>query len=114
MIHIIWSGKGYLVAVITFGSSLVAELTTDFVTGNRTYWFAHRWPLAVSLLFSAVVCWFVGRVFWNQDARSLIDPKTGEEVVLRASHTLFFIPIIWWGPLLAVIGAATLGVDLWK
>jgi hypothetical protein len=114
MIHIIWSDKGYLVAVTTFGSSLVANLITNSVTGSGAYWDAHRWPLAVSLFFSAVVCWFVGRAFQNQGARVLIDPKTGEDVVLRESHTLFFIPMMWWGPLLAVLGAVALGVELLK
>ncbi len=113
MIHIVWSGKGYLVAAITFGFSLIANVITNSVTGGEAYWDAHRWPFAVSLFYSAAACWSVGRAF--QD-RVFIDPETGEEVVSREkeSYSFFFIPIIWWGPLLAVLGAVALGVDLWK
>ena len=108
---VIWSGKGFLVAVFTFGFSLVANLITNYVTGSRAYWDAHKWPLGVSLLVSAVACWYVGRIFGNQKAQVLIDPKTGKEVVLRESHTLFFVPMMWWGPILAVLGVVALGVE---
>ena len=114
MIHIIWSGKGFLVAVFTFGFSLIANLITNSITGGGVYWDAHKWPLAVSLFVSAVACWFVGRFFQNGKAQVLIDPKTGKEVVLRKSHTLFFIPIIWWAPRLAVFGLIALGIEFMR
>jgi hypothetical protein len=111
MIHIIWSGKGFLVFVFVFGFSLIANLIVNSVTGSGAYWDAHKWPFAVSLFISAVVCWFVGRYFQNLNARVLIDPKTGREVILRESHTLFFIPVVWWCPILAAFGLIALGVD---
>ena len=114
MIHIIWSGKGFLVAVFTVGFSLIANLITNSITGSGVYWDAHKWPLAVSLFVSAVACWFVGRFFQNGKAQVLIDPKTGKEVVLRKSHTLFFIPIIWWAPILAVFGLIALGIEFMR
>src|SRR6266699_762711 len=58
MIHIIWSGKGFLVAVFTFGFYLVANLISNSVNGSGAYWDTHQWPLAVSLFVSAVACWF--------------------------------------------------------
>ena len=114
MIHIIWSGKGFLVAVFVFGFSLIANLVSNSVTGSGAYWDAHKWPFAVSLFVSAVTCWFVGRFLRVQKARILVDPKTGKEVVLRQSHTLFFIPVMWWGPILAVFGLISIGVEFLK
>lgn len=111
MIHIIWTGKGFLVAVVTFGCSLIANLISNWVTGSGAYWEAHKWPLAVSLFISAVACWFLGCLFRNRGAQVLIDPKTGKEVVLGKSHTLFFIPMIWWGPVLVVFGLIALGME---
>jgi hypothetical protein len=102
MIHIIWSGKGYLVAVFTFGFSLAANLMANSVTGNGYYWDHHKWPLAASLFLSAITCWFVGGYFYKRKARVLVDKQTGREFVFRESHTFFFIPIIWWGPILCV------------
>jgi hypothetical protein len=111
MIHIIWSGKGFLVAVFVFGFSLIANLITNFMTGSGAYWDAHKWPFAVSLFVSAVACGSVGSYYRNLKAQVLIDPKTCEEVILRQSHTLFFIPVVWWSPILATFGLITLGIE---
>jgi hypothetical protein len=114
MIHIVWTGYGFLVAVFIFGFSLVANLITNSITGEKAYWDAHKWPFAVSLFISAITCSVVGCFFHNRNARVLIDPENGKEVVLRESHTLFFIPMIWWGPILVVCGLIALGVEFVK
>lgn len=98
IIHIFWTGKGFLVLVFGFGFSLLANLITNSVTGGPTYWDNHKWPLAASLLVSAVACWFVGLSLRNKGARTLVDLETGEHVIVNRSHTFFFIPVMWWGP----------------
>ena len=45
IIHIFWTGKGFLVLVFGFGFSLLANLITNSVTGGPTYWDNHKWPL---------------------------------------------------------------------
>lgn len=114
MIHIIWTGSGYLVFVFVFGFSLIANLITNFVTGSGAYWDAHEWPLGTSLLLSAVTCWFVGRFLRGREVQVLIDPKKGKEVVLRRFHTLFFIPMTWWGPTLAFFALIAFGSEFVK
>ena len=54
----------------------------------------------------------MGYCFRNRNAHVLVDPKNGRDVVLRESHTLFFIPMIWWGPILIVCAFITLGMEL--
>lgn len=109
---IIWTGWGFLVAVIVFGFSLAANLLTNSITGGETYWDSHKWPFAISLFFSALACYLAGRAFSRRKGRILIDPETGQQVVLRKSHTLFFIPMIYWAPVLIVIGVTVLVMDL--
>jgi len=111
MIHIIWSGRGFLVAVFVFGSSWIANLVTNSVTGSGAYWDEHKWPFAASLIVSATACWYFGRSLHSRK-RMLVDPGTGEQVVLRESHTLFFVPMLWWGPILVCIGVVMLVVEL--
>jgi hypothetical protein len=111
MIHIVWSGYGFLVAVVVFGFSLAANFITNSATGSGKYWDAHKWPFAVSLLMAGVTCLLVGGIFRNKNARILIDPETGENVVLRVSHTFFFVPMIWWGPILIAIAFVTLAME---
>ena len=63
---------------------------------------------------SAVVSWFVGKHLNERPGRRLVDPETDEEVVLRpAASTLFFVPVQWWAPLVAIAGLTLLlgGID---
>ena len=89
---IIWRGLGFLVAVIVFANSLIANLITNAITGNESYWEEHQWPLAPSLAFSAVICWFLGKYLDGRKCRVLIDKETGEEV--RAKP--LFLEFSWW------------------
>lgn len=105
MIHIIWRGKGYLAAITIFGSSLFANLITNQVTGSEAYWDAHPWTLAVSLVVSGVVCWFLGTWLEGRPGQVVIDKKTGKELILNGSHELFFIRVKFWAPILILIAA---------
>lgn len=108
MIHLIWRGKGYWVFVITFGCSLVANLLTNGISGDDIFWRAHRWPLAISLLVSALLCSALAMRLAGLKRRVLIDQATREEVVLEDHHDFFFVPVKLWGPLLALIAVVLL------
>ncbi len=47
---IIWSGKGFLVAIIIFVDSLIANLLTNFITNNEQYYDKHSFPFAIYLM----------------------------------------------------------------
>ena len=111
---IIWSGLGFLVAVIVFGCSLALNFAFNAWLGEG-YYDTHKWPLAVSLFLSAIICWFLGSALRKRTSRTVIDKETGKETVLnRSNHSLFFIPMHIWAPILAAIGAVVLVMDLLK
>ena len=83
-------------------------------TGSDVYWDAHTWQYGVALLISAACCWYVGQYFHKRHAKVLLDPKTGKEVVLRTSHSFFFVPIRWWGPVLAIIAVVCFVKEFFK
>jgi hypothetical protein len=114
MVHIVWHGKGFLVLVFVFGFSLAANCLCNAMTGSGVYWSAHKWPFAISLFASGSTCWLVGRYLHSRKARLLIDPKTGEKIVLRYSHSFFYIPMMWWGPVLVGFGVIALLMDIVK
>lgn len=104
MIHLVWSGHGYLVAVITFASCLLMELTTRAVFHDNSYYQDHAWPMAVALATAGAICFVVGRLLNGGPTQTLVNLETGERHVLPPSrHTFFFIPVQFWGPLLFVI-----------
>lgn len=98
---IIWQGWGLLVAVITFASSLVFEIGTESYFADDTYYQTHAWPLTTALLAAAVANWAAAQLLERRGGRVLIDPQTGETVVIGGRHTLFFVPMRYWSVILA-------------
>jgi hypothetical protein len=99
---IIWQGLGFLVFVIVFVCSLIANLIFNAKVGQG-YYDHHKWPFAVSLLVSAAICWSLGDYLRKRSDRVVIDKQTGKEFVVNHSrHTMFWIPMHWWGPILFV------------
>jgi hypothetical protein len=111
---IIWTGWGFLVALIVFACALVTNLIADSRTGGDAYWNAHKWPMGVALLVAAILCWFIGLAFHDRKPRVLIDAETGKEVVFRKSHSLFFIPVRWWGPILGILALICFVLEILK
>jgi len=95
----VWRDYGYLVVVFYFGALLLTQLVVDHLLGEGFY-SATTWPKDLGVGLGALLCWTVGR-WLNSGAgagRRLVDPETGEEVVLKASrHEFFFIRVEYWG-----------------
>lgn len=87
---IIFSGWGSLVGA--FGAGLLMMLV-EGATGSVG---AAGMLAGVAL---AVFGWWVN----GQPGRELVDANSGEAVVMRTRHTLFWIPIQYWGALIAVV-----------
>ncbi len=108
---IIWQGLGFLVAVIVFACSLAANFIFNAAVGEG-YYDRHMWPFAVSLIFSSAICWFLGSYLRTKLDRVVVDKETGKELVLNQSrHTLFFIPMHYWSPILLLIALILFGIE---
>ncbi|PTW60389.1 hypothetical protein C8N35_10410 [Breoghania corrubedonensis] len=86
---IIWSGWGICTLAIGFLGAFIAALL------GRALGF----PAAIAIGFgiAALGNYFLAR--WRNDPsrqRELVDPQSGETVVLKDRSTLFFIPIAAW------------------
>jgi NADH:ubiquinone oxidoreductase subunit 6 (subunit J) len=101
---IIWKGWGILAVLITFAIMLLADVGTGAVFGDTHYYDAHNWPKGAGFLLSGIIVYFVGVYLNSRPGRAMIDKATGREIVLRRVHSLFFIPMEYWGAVLAVAG----------
>lgn len=97
---IVWSGHGYLVALMTFLSSLFMEFGVEAIVKDEGYYQRAGWPLAAALCLAGVFSFVAGSAL-NGDKG---EPDAGP----RNRHTLFWIPMQWWGPILALIGGVVL------
>ncbi len=109
---IVWSGLGFLVAVIVFGSALACNLGFDAALGKGFYE-SHLWTVGVAMLLAAAAVWPLGIWLRGRPTREVVDVDTGEQFVLDPlHHSLLFIPVHIWGPLLVTIGSILCIVDL--
>lgn len=68
------------------------ELATESVTGDHGYYQREGLPLTGALCLAGALCLVAGTVL-----------RRGGQVPLRA-HTLFFIPMQAWAPILVALG----------
>lgn len=100
---IIWSGWGILSVLIAVvvGGGVTAVLMPVFVGLGLDR--LSGLAVVVGLLAAAAANWMVGRHLNSRPGQELIDKATGQTVVLRRRHSLFFIKMEWWSvPLVAV------------
>ena len=110
---IVWSGLGFLVGVVAFGCLVLSEALSEFWMQDERYYQEHGWPKLAAFLVAAAIVWPLGRVLnRKQQGRELLDPATGQRVLLQSGggHTLFFIPVQYWAPILAAAGVIFLFV----
>jgi hypothetical protein len=103
---LIWQGLGFLAAIIPIVCYvLFSKLIT--ATMGLAYTNSHSWPGALATLIGAGCVWLIGKKFSGPE-RSLVDPKTGQTVILKRKHTLFWIPIEYFAGVLVVVAIGML------
>jgi hypothetical protein len=104
MIHLVWSGKGFWVPVVTFLSGFGMEFFVRAEFHDDHYYQTHGWPILCAFLFSAAVIAVIAKMCVRE--RILRDVKTGEDVVIRENHTFVFVNIKFWPYILVALGGA--------
>jgi hypothetical protein len=93
---IIWTGWGILAGLIWAAVLLLTPLVVDSACGPG-YYTAHAAPKILASAITAPIVWAVGRSMNGS-------PTSGVRKSGRARHTLFFVPMEYWGPLFLAIG----------
>lgn len=108
----IWSGLGFLVGVITFGSCLLANYILDEQFGEGFY-SSNLWAVGAALFVGGTISACVGFVLKRRNDRYVIDEETGERLVInQSSHSFFFVPMHWAGVVVASIGVVVAVIDI--
>ena len=101
---VIWSGLGFLVAVITFGSCLMFNFLLDAQFGEG-YYSSHQWAIGAALIIGGIISSGIGFTLKGRSDRYVVDEATGERMVINNSnHSFYFIPMHWAGVVIVVIG----------
>lgn len=93
---IIWSGYGFVIFIIVFVDSLIAELISEAVTHNDSYYQENLAPLGLSFIVSGAVISSLQKYFdkkrANNEGTRIFDKVT----IAKKGHHLFFIPFAYW------------------
>lgn len=105
---IVWRGWGILVVFIAGAAVALVQVLGNALLGEAAARYGDRLP-ALGLLLAAPPIWLLGRRLNGRGARTLVDQETGEQVVVRPNHSLFFVKMEYWAVTLA-LGAVVLAV----
>ncbi len=102
---IIWKGWGFLAVVIPLAFMVLGQFGFDFIYDKGFYSAHSSWTAPLVSLLSTPLIYFVGNKLNNKPGRLLIDPETNEQVILKNTHDLFWIPLQYWS---FIVGAISL------
>jgi hypothetical protein len=100
---IIWSGRGFIVAVITFGSLVLTEFFTRAQFHDDNYYQHHGWPKLVAFLVSALFVWLL-LPSPEEVVRVDLLKNSPKRTLFRPKDSLFFMPVRYWPGALLLLG----------
>lgn len=93
---IVWRGIGILAPIIPVAMWVFLPELVKTVFGQEAFSSSYSWVSSISILLGAVAVWFWGRHVNTKNIRILIDEQTGQQIVLKPNHSLFFINMEYW------------------
>ncbi len=101
---VIWSGLGFLIAIIGLGALIGTEVISENLTGNESFYQNNSWVIFLGMLVAAGITYLLNKTILAPKSRAVIDKETGQEIILKKEHSLFFIPSKWWPAIYVIIG----------
>lgn len=99
---IIWKGWGILALIIPVAFSVLIGLGLEYFNGDGFYKNSSV-AMPVAFVLAAGFVFWVGHLLAQKTGRVLIDPQSQEKIVLKEQHSMFWIPLRYWGIVLTVI-----------
>ncbi len=105
---IVWQGLGFLGLLIPIVTGFVTVVLANALLG-QAYVATHAWPVGLGVLLGAGGVSLLSQKL-DQPGRTLVDQATGQTVVLKRKHTLFWIPLNYLAVVIAAVGTFLLFV----
>ncbi|SRR6266498_4992574 len=100
---IIYSGWGFLALICYVASAVLVGSILNWGFGIDFLATAQWWPLHSIFLFGGIATFAVGRLLNRELLEEIVYEKTGPVTVLKPRHTLYFIRMEYWGPIILAI-----------
>ena len=100
---LIWKGHGILIIVFgVIGGLVCGVLTTGVYAATHWSWML-RFIVAANFWGAAAAIWLYAKTMGKTVQQTYLDPATHRPVVIRTSHSLFFIPPVPWAILATLL-----------
>ena len=93
---IVWSGRGFLSIIVFFAVFFLSASVLPKELSNYTF--------ICSAFISGLFSWYFGKKWNSEDEKIVIDEKTGQKLILKNTHELFWIPLQYWGLIFSGFG----------
>jgi len=93
---IVWSGRGFLSIIVLLVTLFLC--VSIFSTENADYSFI------ITAFITGIFSWYFGTKWNKKNERVVIDEKTGQRLKIKNNHTLFWIPMQYWGIIFSAFG----------
>jgi hypothetical protein len=95
---IVQQGLGFLVIVF------IVVVGFFFYEHDPKAFMASNGPFGWTVIISGILCGIVGFLLRRRRPRVLLDMQTGKKIEVWPTHSFFFIPLMFWCPLLIAWG----------
>lgn len=100
---IIWKGYGFIVFIIVFVNSLIAELISEEVSKNDHYYQENPIPMGISFFISGLMIFKINEYFDKKRSMNEGTHIFDKITITQNDHSLFFIPFKYWTYILVAI-----------
>lgn len=97
---LVWTGRGILAVLVLLASFALLVLLLPVEISE--------YGIVGSLFVTATFSWFMGRKWNGGHGQVVIDKETGQEISLKANHSIFWINLEYWGIIFGVLGIVLL------
>ncbi len=100
---LIWKGHGILILFFGIMGSLICGMLTAGVYAATNWTWVARLIVAANFWGAAAAIWLYAKTIGKTVEKTYLDPATHSPVVIRSSHSLFFIPAKPWAILATLL-----------
>jgi len=100
---IIYRGLGFIALFCYAGAAMVVGSLLNWGLGIDILATKASWPLHLTFVIGAAVTFVVGFYLNRRPVEEVIYEKSGAVTVLKPRHTLYFIRMEYWGPIILII-----------
>ena len=99
---LVWKGWGILALIIPLVLSIGIGAGLDANYG-KDFYINSTWAMPMVFAVSSFIVLIIGKEVNNKPGKILIDPENNKEVEIKTIHSMFWIPLQYWGLIILVI-----------